>query len=168
MTRTRDCSSCCPGAEILPAICTRSPAETPESEGTLKYMPTPWSWTNRTRHSGSLYVATAVVWTLVPRTDWLAFTISERGADRSCVCLQPARTHNRASDAARRRGTVQRMPNHPTAARRKSVYEGNVFLPVGSAGELIQNERLIFFHDAFTRLPESVSQPRRERSQKIM
>src|SRR5437667_826060 len=104
MTRTRDCSSCCPGAEILPAICTRSPAETPESEGTLKYMPTPWSWTNRTRHSGSLYVATAVVWTLVPRTDWLAFT-SQKEVRTAPACVY--NPQERTTEPATQQGVVE-------------------------------------------------------------
>ena len=167
MTRTRDCSSCCPGAEILPAICTRSPAETPESEGTLKYMPTPWSWTNRTRHSGSLYVATAVVWTLVPRTDWLAFT-SQKEVRTAPACVY--NPQERTTEPAARQGVVEPSNACQIIPQRHAVSlctKVTSSLPVGSARTHPQRAVQIFY-DAFALLPDSVSQPRRERSQKIM
>jgi hypothetical protein len=60
------------------------------------------------------------------------------------------------------------MPNDPTETSRKSVYESNVLCRLGCDGKPFKNEA---FYDALAdRLvgpPESVSHPRRERSQKI-
>src|SRR5215813_11923840 len=50
-----------------------------------------------------------------PCADLPDLTISDSETDRSCACLQAARTHNRASSTARRRGAVLDMPDHPTS-----------------------------------------------------